>query len=239
MQFKRILKTSAKVLLGLLLLALAVAAVGLAYLEHGLYNPVEPAAPPTQAQRPRPSPNPLRNADFGDLHVHTALSLDANIFDTRNGPRTAYQFAKGAAITLPGSGIRQQLLAPLDFAAVTDHAEGMGPMHQCFDRQGSNYWSLDCIGVRHQVPLLFARLFAHVQQNGARLAQYNPSLCGPAVRDCAASVQGVWQDMQAAAREHYEPGYFSTFNGFEYSPTLVRGGMLHRNVIFRGEAVPT
>jgi len=225
---------------GLLALAIAIPVASLAtllFLESRLQSLAELAQAPVP-QRPRPSPNPQRNAYFGDLHVHTAVSLDANIFDTRNGPRAAYRFAKGGDMELPGSGIRQKLMSPLDFAAVTDHAEGMGPIHTCYDRADSSYWSLECIGIRHQVLLMFPRLFANAQQSGTALARANTSMCGSDGTACVAGARGVWQDTQAAAREHYEPGYFTTFNGFEYSPTLVRGGMLHRNVIFRGEAVP-
>jgi hypothetical protein len=32
---------------------------------------------------------------FGDLHVHTALSLDANTQGTLNTPDDAYRYAKG------------------------------------------------------------------------------------------------------------------------------------------------
>lgn len=224
--------------LAILVIVIPVAGlVTLMVLESRLHSPVD-AAQPVAAARPRPAPNPLGNAYFGDLHVHTSLSLDANIFDTRNGPRAAYRFAKGGEMELPGSGIRQKLLSPLDFAAVTDHAEGMGPIHECFDKAGPGYWGLDCIGIRHQLMVVFPRLFANVQQSGTSLARVNTAMCGPDGKACVQGAQGVWQDTQAAAREHYEPGYFTTFNGFEYSPTLVRGGMLHRNVIFRGDVVP-
>ncbi len=229
-----------RICLGLLGLAIVLPLLALGtlwYLESRLQSAADPqsAAAP---QRPRPPANPERNAYFGDLHVHTSVSLDANIFDTRNGPRAAYQFAKGAPITLPGSGVRQQLQSPLDFAAITDHAEGMGPVHVCFDKAGPNYWALECIGIRHQVLLMFPRLFANAQQSGTALAQSNTGMCGRDGQTCVAGSKGVWQENQAAAREQYEPGYFTTFNGFEYSPTLVRGGMLHRNVIFRGATVP-
>jgi hypothetical protein len=44
--------------------------------------------------------NPQRNPYFGDLHVHTARSLDAGIQDTRTTPYQAYLFAKGERIGL-------------------------------------------------------------------------------------------------------------------------------------------
>ena len=66
-----------------------------------------------------------RHAYFGDLHVHTRYSQDAFLCGTREDPDAAYAFAKGDAITHPG-GWDLQLDRPLDFLAVTDHAEYLG-----------------------------------------------------------------------------------------------------------------
>ena len=78
-------------------------------------EPAEPAGLPRNAKR---------DAYFGDLHVHTSFSIDSYIFGNRLGPRDAYRFARGEEVTLHG-GATQKLRAPLDFAAVTDHAEGL------------------------------------------------------------------------------------------------------------------
>ncbi len=40
-----------------------------------------------------------------------------------------------------------------------------------------------------------------------------------------------------AAASHYDPGTFTTFAGFEWS-TVVKGGNLHRNILFRDMTVP-
>jgi hypothetical protein len=61
--------------------------------------------------------------------VHTRYSLDASTQATRTSPAQAYRFAKGAELgiqpwTEEGKPQRtMQLERPLDFAAVTDHAE--------------------------------------------------------------------------------------------------------------------
>ena len=66
---------------------------------------------------------------FGDLHVHTALSSDAWNYDLEVRPRDSYGYAFGEPIRLPpkddqGRGTREvRIDRPLDFAAVTDHAE--------------------------------------------------------------------------------------------------------------------
>ena len=65
---------------------------------------------------------PLRTALFGDLHVHTSWSADAYAGGNRLGPNSAYRFAKGEKVELQ-TGIEAQLPVPLDFVALTDHAE--------------------------------------------------------------------------------------------------------------------
>ena len=65
--------------------------------------------------------NPLKEAYFGEQHVHTAYSLDAYIGGARLTPSDAYRFAKGEEVEV--GGVKVHLHAPLDWAAVTDHAE--------------------------------------------------------------------------------------------------------------------
>ena len=73
-----------------------------------------------------------RNAYFGDLHVHTALSFDAAGFGTTATPADAYRYAQGEAIMHP-SGFEVQLAQPLDFYAVTDHASMLGLINEAAD----------------------------------------------------------------------------------------------------------
>ena len=63
------------------------------------------------------------------------MSADAFPEGTRTFPDAAYRFAKGEAIDLPDPPAdapqKFQLLRPLDFAAVTDHAEALGEGYIC------------------------------------------------------------------------------------------------------------
>jgi len=49
----------------------------------------------TETREPCAVTDPLRRPLFGDLHVHTALSLDASTQDTRNRPRGKIASAPG------------------------------------------------------------------------------------------------------------------------------------------------
>ena len=81
---------------------------------------------PAQTSDSVSAANPLRNAYFGETHMHTSFSLDAYLGGTRLGPDDAYRYAKGESVSLLGQSLTRK--RPLDFAAVTDHAEYLGEM---------------------------------------------------------------------------------------------------------------
>jgi hypothetical protein len=62
---------------------------------------------------------------FGDTHLHTELSPDAGLLGTTLDLHAAYRFARGETV-VSNTGQRVQLVRPLDFLAVTDHAEYIG-----------------------------------------------------------------------------------------------------------------
>jgi hypothetical protein len=228
-----------RIILRLLAVTLPLLLVLAWYEDSHIESPLqENLAPPAAIRAERPAPNPLRNAYFGELHLHSAASLDATVFGTRGGPRTAYRFARGESVQIPANGKVQRLQVPLDFAAVTDHAEGLGVLHQCYTRDSGSYWVFNCIAIRHRILLAFPRMFASLRQDGHTHASYDEKVCGPEGSRCIAGAAGVWKYIQDAAEDYYSPGYFTTFKAFEFSPTLVDGGMLHRNIIFRSSVVP-
>ena len=77
-----------------------------------------------------------KHAYFGDLHIHTGWSFDAFIYNVRTTPDDAYRYAKGYKIPHV-SGDSIQINRPLDFMAVTDHAEYMQVMMQMLDEKSS------------------------------------------------------------------------------------------------------
>jgi len=188
--------------------------------------------------------NPQRNLYFGDLHVHTAYSFDAHMFDVRTTPDEAYAFARGAPVALPpldadGNGTRMlQIDRPLDFAAVTDHSEFLGEIQACTTPSAAQYDSQACADFRTGGN-------TNVINFGVKLAldpgMHDPDLCGPDGKGCLAPASEAWTRIQDAAEAAYDRSAscsFTSFVAYEYSGSPGFSTM-HRNVIFKSDRVPT
>jgi len=185
---------------------------------------------------------PLRAPFFGDTHVHTAYSQDASTQGTRTTPRDAYRFARGHAIAIQpwrddGSSLRSVRLGrPLDFAAITDHAEQIGEVHICRTPGAPGHDALVCRLYRGWPRAAFFVMNAAYSSGGERF-----DFCGANGAGCLEAAQHVWRDTQAAAEEAYDRSAacrFTSFVGYEWTSSADNGKNLHRNVIFRNERVP-
>lgn len=195
--------------------------------ENAFYRPTrKPLAP--QAT------NPLKNVYFGDLHVHTNISSDAYLFGNRMDMDTAYRIAKGESAK-SRTGEQIELTRPLDFAALTDHAEGFGRRIACDSADVSDVGRELCEETSTPSIIGFLKMRSRAQQRPMirDLSVFNddPGL----ERNYAAQ---TWQQVQDVADRHYEPGAFTTFAGYEYSPALPDRGKHHRNIVFRSMDVP-
>ncbi len=192
---------------------------------------------------------PERQALFGGLHVHTAYSTDAYAFDTRVSPDEAYRYARGGSVLLPplnASGTGTRLLRserPLDFMAVTDHAEYMGEGSLCLDPSQKAHSTLVCKVYRGDLTLPVSE----IMQPLIRMLSFiiygkerPTSVCGSDGSDCIERSGEVWQDIQRAAEDAYDRSSeckFTSFVGYEYS-LAEKSSNLHRNVIFSTASVP-
>ena len=199
----------------------------------------------TEEREPCAQYETTRMPMFGDLHVHTAYSFDSYISSQRNTPWDAYRYAKGETITLPDVEGKQRLKAqiqrPLDFTAVTDHAEFLGPINICTADPGKlGYWFPYCMMTRsnwYYVQLLAADYWVNLGVLGTSNEKERSMACS--LSDCEEGETEFWNNIIAAAEEHYdrsEDCQFTTFVGYEYTDAPDANN-LHRNVIFRNSKV--
>ncbi len=199
--------------------------------------------------------DPLRKAFWGELHVHSELSFDANLWDVRGSADDVYRFARGEKIGLApydAEGKPQrfaQLERPLDFAALTDHASYQGEVALC-TRKGSGRYDTDgCKIFRGEMAMANPKMGEFAGRTAAITSSLDPqqemparsrALCGEGADLCLDAMAEVWREQQAAASRHYDRSAacsFTAFNAYEYTatPGLAK---VHHNAIFRNDVVP-
>jgi hypothetical protein len=162
---------------------------------------------------------------FGDTHFHTEVSFDAGLVGTTLDIHDAFRLARGEKIT-SNTGQPVQLIRPLDFLAVTEHAEFNGL----------------ATGLRESNPLLLSdpwgkqiyELFSSGQEGRMKAFQNiiewgTVKLENPFSDDELSRT--IWQKSLETADHYYEPGRFTTLMGFEWTSTP-GGDNLHRIVLF-------
>ncbi|MDH5738390.1 MAG: DUF3604 domain-containing protein, partial [Gammaproteobacteria bacterium] len=193
----------------------------------------ESLIPVHSAKREATAYNPLRNVYFGDLHVHTALSFDSYLFGNRNGLDEAYRFASGESLEL-ASGEALRISRPLDFVALTDHAESFALWVICGSEGLSEDQEAFCEAFDNPSLGFFNQLRA---EGGKRPPKRTQAMC-PDAEACIPAEKATWQRIGEAADHYNQPGIFTAFRAYEYSPVLPETGKAHRNVIFKNSHVP-
>jgi hypothetical protein len=176
--------------------------------------------------------NPLKEAYFGETHVHTGVSMDAFIAGTRLTPDDAYRFAKGEEMMVNGS--MHKIKRPLDFCAVTDHSEFMGEAYSLMNEGAPGYDDKVAVSFREAPDLKTA------------LELYNKYVLTPLAGggsphpdffQGAEAIKSTWKKNYEATEKHYEPGKFTTIHAYEWT-SAPGGANQHRNVFFRDNNVP-
>jgi hypothetical protein len=194
----------------------------------------------TEQRQPCSDYKATRRPFFGDIHVHTGWSFDASSQDTRNKPPQAYAFAQGARIGIQPYDDQDQpqryiqIDRPLDFTAVTDHAEFLGEMRMCKTPGLPGYWHPVCIAHRWLPSMSFVGAYGMA-------GKQRWGFCGEQNSACYAAANSTWQDIQLAAEQAYDRSSdceFTSFVGYEWTANVGAGQNLHHNVIFRNEQVP-
>lgn len=176
--------------------------------------------------------NPERDVYFGETHMHTAFSLDAYIGGNRMSHEDAYRYAKGEGVMVDGRELKRH--RPLDFVAISDHAEYIGEMYSTMT-EGAPGYDQDLLKQLRTMTDTKEReewfLKYVVSANRGANPQHPPFFSG---QD---TVKSAWKVMTETADRYNKPGEFTALKAFEWSGAP-QGGNLHRNVIFRDGNVP-
>jgi hypothetical protein len=186
---------------------------------------------------------------WGDTHLHTSYSADAYLDGNFTvDPATAYRYARGLPVVHPFHHARVQIEAPLDFLAVTDHAEFLGGIRQIhkygIDTTGMGpldklvAWGaekmFDFILSGHD-GMKYFKSFSSTpmdpRENAAQLlAKKMYTLPGQ-----AQLVATAWREYTQAADAYNKPGEFTALIGWEWT-SAPGGANLHRVVFTDGDA---
>jgi hypothetical protein len=177
--------------------------------------------------------NPVvpRNVYWGDTHLHTNYSPDANLAGNASlDPAAAYRFARGETVT-GMSGKPARLDRALDFLVVADHAEYLGLMpliREGDERVVNTKWG--------------AHLAEGLAKGGVdagiaffEFAEVGFQVGGDPALNREEFLRPPWERNNEMADAANTPGMFTAFIGFEWS-SAPAGDNLHRVVIFRDDA---
>jgi hypothetical protein len=167
---------------------------------------------------------------WGDVHLHSNFSLDAYATgNTTITPDLAYRYARGIAIRQPGIDRKVQIRRPLDFLAVTDHAEFLGLQVMLDNRDPlltSTPWGVKVLA-------------AHVDPRSGGVMRATGGALSPDTAERREMMSQIFSDKVRsaswgaevdAANRNYLPGTFTTLFGWEW--TAMPGGKnLHRIVV--------
>lgn len=170
-----------------------------------------------------------RRIYWGDLHTHTALSMDAYVLNTTQTPEDAYVFAKGGPSTLH-DGSEHRLARPLDFAAVTDHAEYFGLTQICINEPQRPYCQRLAEAAAENSTRGFMEMFIPLLLRGDRNCLVDDEAC-------AVAEKSLWRRTIDAANAANDPCKFTAFvaNEWTASPDNLHW---HRNLIYANAQVP-
>ncbi len=169
---------------------------------------------------------------FGDTHFHTDLSFDAGLIGTSLDVHDGFRAARGEKV-ISNTGQPVQLIRPLDFLVITDHAEllGLAPaINESSPILLADEWGRWVHERFNSGPEGRMEAFANIIEL-ATVQGINPFNSDELVRS-------IWNDFITIADQYNEPGRFTAMTGFEWTSTP-KGDNLHRVVVFADGAGKT
>ena len=165
---------------------------------------------------------------WGEMHLHTSFSPDASASGTRIGPEDALRFARGAKIT-SNTGQAVKLSHPLDWVAITDHSDALGVIPELIAGNPNlmtdptaRRWNAMINAGGEEAMRAVMEMITYQGQGKVPAVLADPQLSFDA-----------WKKLTAIVERYNDPGRFTTFMAYEWTPNVGGGNNLHRNVIYR------
>ncbi len=175
---------------------------------------------------------------WGDTHLHTDNSIDAFGFGNRLDAEAALRFAKGEEVTAT-KGEKAKLSRPLDFLVIADHSDAVGATKALYEAPRiallGDKFLLRWHDMMHESDEGSLRVTSELI-DGAAAGTLPEGLFDP--EESADRIKSLWTEHGETLDEYNEPGKFTAFHGFEYTP-MPGGDNLHRVVMFRDGADKT
>ena len=180
---------------------------------------------------------------WGDTHLHTDNSIDAFGFGNRLDAEAALRFARGEEVTAT-KGTKAKLSRPLDFLVIADHSDAMGATKAIMEAPRiallTNKFLLRWHDMMNESDEGSLQVTAELIDGAAR-GTLPESLTDP--EETVERTTDLWTKHGKTVDQYNEPGKFTAFMGFEYTP-MPDGDNLHRVVMFRdgptkmGDTIP-
>lgn len=169
---------------------------------------------------------------WGDTHLHTDNSVDAFGFGNRLDAEAALRFARGEQVTAT-KGEQAQLSRPLDFLVISDHSDAIGATKAIYEAPRvallANEFLLRWHDMMHESEAGSLQVTAELI-DGAAMGTLPESLTDE--EEQTERTADLWQRHGEILEQYNEPGVFTAFMGYEYTP-MPQGDNLHRVVMFR------
>lgn len=217
----------------------------------GWFSQIGASSEPSYYSPPTRSEYPAR-VYWGDTHLHTTLSVDsAGRGNEVVTPDVAYRFARGDKVRA-STGEAFKLDRPLDFLVIADHGVNMGVVdrvqagdplvlntptgrkwREIWDRYG---WSVG-EKLRSESFEEWQDAVSRVGVNSAEPEAFFWQAWNDDYVDDPRFRRSVWDEVCGTADRHYDPGVFTAFIGYEWTPagSNPRAPFIHRVVVFKGD----
>ncbi len=165
---------------------------------------------------------------WGDQHVHTGWSFDAG-FLCSLGPEEALRFARGEEVQST-FGVPVRLSRPLDWLVMTDHSDSLGFTSEV--RAGNEELMNDELLAKWNKAMNSDDVDASVSVAMDAIQMQGKGTLPEVAKD-PEFLQSVWEKYTAIIEEHNDPGHFTAFIGYEWTPNPGPGNNMHRNLVYR------